>query len=40
MERGLELEKLSYDAVPVSEERREPLKASVAEKRTPSFRGV
>jgi enoyl-CoA hydratase/carnithine racemase len=38
LEQGLELEKVSYDKVLVSEDRREAL-AAFAEKRRPSFRG-
>jgi enoyl-CoA hydratase/carnithine racemase len=39
LELGLELEKVSYDKVLVSEDRREALKA-FAEKRKAAFRGV
>ncbi|MEO8796276.1 MAG: enoyl-CoA hydratase-related protein, partial [Polyangiaceae bacterium] len=38
LEHGLELEKVSYDKVLVSEDRREAL-AAFAEKRQPNFRG-
>jgi methylglutaconyl-CoA hydratase len=38
LEHGLELEKVSYDKVLVSEDRREAL-AAFAEKRKPQFRG-
>jgi enoyl-CoA hydratase/carnithine racemase len=38
LETGLELEKVSYDKVLVSEDRREAL-AAFAEKRKPAFRG-
>jgi len=38
LELGLELEKVSYDKVLVSEDRREAL-AAFAEKRSPRYRG-